>query len=252
MFFELNFKSSELQRQTQVNIILPDLEYKKYAPYKTLWLFHGLAGNHTSWFRNTAIERYATAHRLAVVMPNVDRSWYTDTAYEANYFSFVTKELPELCFENFSLLSKKREDNIVGGLSMGGYGALKIALTYPERYGSCISLSGALDITRKGRPCNLNEWRSIFDFNMQAPTELEGSAHDIFALAKQISNKKELLPKLYMWCGTEDTLIDVNRAYDKHLTELDIPHKFETSEGDHSWKWWDLHIQGALEWILNG
>ena len=252
MFLELNFNSKELQRNTQVNVLIPDMNDKNDAPYKVLWLLHGLAGNHTSWMRNTSIERYATKHRLAVIMPNVERSWYTDTAYGANYFSFVTKELPALCFNTFANLSQKREDNIVGGLSMGGYGALKAALTYPEKYGSCISLSGSLDITRKGRPCNLNEWRSIFDFNMQAPTELEGSAHDIFALAKRAAQSKDLLPKLYMWCGTEDTLIDVNRSYDKHLTELDIPHKFETSEGDHSWKWWDLHIQGALEWILNG
>jgi S-formylglutathione hydrolase FrmB len=54
-----------------------------------------------------------------------------------------------------------------------------------------------------------------------------------------------------MWCGTEDGLINVNRSFDQHLTELGVSHKFESSEGDHSWKWWDLHIQSSLEWILN-
>ncbi|MBE6630209.1 MAG: esterase family protein [Ruminococcaceae bacterium] len=247
MFLEMNLKSAELNRQTQVYVLLPD---DNDAPCKVLWLLHGLSDNHTGWMRYTAIERYARKHRLAVVMPNVDRSWYTDTAYGANYFSFVTKELPEVCFKTFRQMSRKREDNIVAGLSMGGYGAIKAALCCPEQYDACISLSGSLDITRKGRPCNLNEWQSIFGFDMKDPLELEGSRHDLFALAEKAKSEGKQLPRLYLWCGTEDHLIEINRTFDRHLTELGIDHKFETSEGDHSWKWWDLHIQSALEWAL--
>ena len=251
MFLEMNFKSSELKKHTQVNILIPDAKETDDAPYKTLWLLHGLSDNHTGWMRYTSIERYAANHRLAVVMPNVERSWYTDTAYDANYFSYVTRELPEVCFRTFSQLSKRREDNIVAGLSMGGYGAVKTAFSCPERYGSCISLSGALDITRKGRICNIHEWRSIFGFDIKSPLELEGSKHDLFALASKLKNEDKPLPKLYMWCGTEDSLISANRSFDQHLTELDMAHRFESSEGDHSWKWWDLHIQSALDWVLN-
>ena len=251
MFLEMNFRSTELNRQTQVYVLLPDDTEENVAPCKTLWLLHGLSGDHTVWMRYTAIERYAKKHRLAVVMPNVDRSWYTDTAYDANYFSFVTKELPAVCFKAFRQMSQKREDNIVAGLSMGGYGAVKAALSYPEKYGSCISLSGSLDITRKGRPCNINEWRSIFGFDIESPLALEGSEHDLYALAAKTKAEGKAFPKLYMWCGTEDGLIHVNRSFDQLLTELGVAHQFETSEGDHSWKWWDLHIQGALEWILN-
>ena len=251
MFLEMNLKSSQLKRQTQVNILIPDANKKTDAPYKTLWLLHGLSDNHTAWMRNTSIEHYAAEHRLAVVMPNVDRSWYADTAYDAHYFSFITKELPELCFKTFRQMSQCREDQIVAGLSMGGYGAIKIALSCPEQYGSCISLSGSLDITRKGRACNLNEWRSIFGFDMESPLELEGSKHDLFALASKIKAEGKQFPNLYMWCGTEDVLVDINRLFHQHLTELDVPHQFETSEGDHSWKWWDAHIKSGLDWILN-
>ena len=251
MFLEMNFKSIELKRHTQVFVLLPDKNEKDDTSYKTLWLLHGLSDDNTGWMRYTSIERYAKKHSLAVIMPNADRSWYTDTAYDANYFSFMTKELPELCFRTFSQMSQRRENNIVAGLSMGGYGAIKMAFSCPEQYGSCISLSGSLDITRKGRSCNLNEWRSIFGFDMNSPLELEGSEHDLYALTSKAKGEGKQLPKLYMWCGTEDSLIEVNRSFDQHLTELGVSHKFESSEGDHSWKWWDLHIQGALEWILN-
>jgi S-formylglutathione hydrolase FrmB len=133
---------------------------------------------------------------------------------------------------------------------MGGYGAVKLALSYPEQYGTCISLSGSLDITRKGRPCNVNEWRSIFGFDLHSPLELEGSRHDLFALASNNKEKDLPFPDLFLWCGTEDSLIEVNRCFDRHLSALGVDHTFITSEGNHSWKWWDLHIQNAIDWML--
>ncbi len=231
----------------KVNVLLPDSEE---PPRKILWLLHGLKGDHTSWLRNTSIERYAAKYHLAVVMPDAARSWYTDTAYGANYFSYVADELPALCRRTFHGWSDAREDNLVAGLSMGGYGALKLALSRPDQYGSCIALSGALDVTRKGRPCDVMEWRSIFGYGIESPLELEGSKHDLFALAAKNKQVGLPFPKLYLWCGQEDALITINRAFDQHLTTLGIDHTYEESEGGHKWVWWDLHIQNALKNIL--
>ena len=166
MFLELNFYSRELGRQVRANVIIPEQFRDTNESYKTLWLLHGLTDDHSAWMRNSSIERYANDFGIAVVMPNVDRSWYTNTAYDANYFNYVAKELPEVCRKLFKGMSEKREDNIVGGLSMGGYGAVKLALSCPEQYGACISLSGSFDVTRVGRNYNLNEWRSIFGFDI--------------------------------------------------------------------------------------
>lgn len=247
MLLELSILSNALQMNTQVNVILPE---GGEPPRKILWLLHGLKGDHTSWLRNTSIERYAMKYHLAVVMPDAARSWYTDTAYGAKYFSYIADELPSLCRRVFQGWSEASEDNIVAGLSMGGYGALKLALSRPEQYGSCITLSGALDITRKGRPYVLDEWRSIFGYGLESALDLEGSEHDLFALTER--NRKQGLPfpKLYLWCGTEDTLITVNRAYAQRLTDLGIAHTYEESEGTHKWVFWDLHIQDGLKNIL--
>ncbi len=245
-FLQMNFKSEALHQNTTINVLLPsDAEGK----FKTLWLLHGLNGDHTDWMRMTSVQRYARKYKLAVVMPCVDRSWYTDTAYGKNYFTYITKELPSVCEKYFGGYSRKQEDNLIIGLSMGGYGALKCALTYPEQYSFCASLLGSLDITRKGRKYNIDEWRSNFGFDLQSPLELEGSKHDLFALAKE----KKDFPPIYMWCGTEDSLIiNVNHQFAAHLRALQIDHTFIASEGDHSWKWWDLHLQNALEfWNKN-
>ena len=250
MFLELNLKSTELKKDTCVNLLIPNVIEGETKPFKTLWLLHGRAGDQSAWMRYSSIERYARMYNLAVVMPNGDRSWYADTSYGANYFSFIAKELPMVLTNLFKGYSSKREDNIVGGLSMGGYGALKLAMTLPEQYGACISLSGSLDITRKGRDCDMEEWRAIFGSHLKTPNDLEGSEHDLFALAAKLKEENKPIPDIYMWCGENDYLLNTNYEFTCHLSKLEIPYKFEVSEGDHSWRWWDLHVQDALKYIL--
>ena len=227
-YLEMNFRSHALNMNVPVTVILPEVGTTgpvggaPEGTYKTLYLLHGLCGNHTDWSRKTSIERYASDHGIAVVMPAVARSWYTDTVYGANYFTFVTQELPHVCRSYFKGMSDRREDNLIGGLSMGGYGAIKAALTYPEQYSACVILSSALDITRKGRN---------------------------YSLVKKNAAEKKPFPKLYMWCGTEDTLITPNREFHKLLDELNVPHCYEESPGTHNWKYWDPMIQRGLNEI---
>ena len=244
-FMQLSYKSQALNQDVSVNVILPD---KAEGSFKTLWLLHGLSDDHSAWMRYSAVERYARELQLAVVMPCVDRSWYTDTAYGKKYFTFVTEELPRKMAYYFKGYSAARADNLIIGLSMGGYGALKATMTYPEKYGFCASFSGALDITRKNRPYSLEEWRSIFGFDLQSAEELAGTKHDLFAL----TTAQKQPPYIYMWCGTEDALIHINREYDAHLTKLGIAHTFLTSPGNHTWKYWDEHLLNALQyWKTN-
>ncbi|MBO5868053.1 MAG: esterase family protein, partial [Oscillospiraceae bacterium] len=169
---EFQFYSKALKSVTTVSVILPEIHKttegigRPAGTYKTLYLLHGLSGDHTNWPRKTSIERYANKYGIAVVMPSVGRSWYTDLPNGIQYMTFVAEELPAICRSYFSGMSDRKEDNYIAGLSMGGYGALKIALTYPDAYCGCATLSGALDVTRDGRPRDLTEWRSIFGYDI--------------------------------------------------------------------------------------
>ena len=247
IYLNMDFRSECLSGNAQVSLLLPD----NAESFKTVWLLHGLHGDHTSWMRFTSIERYAAQHKVAVVMPNAQNSWYADTAYGANYFSMITEELPTLLSKKFHGFSKAREDNVVAGLSMGGYGAMKAALTYPERYGTCISLSGSLDITRKNRPYSLPMWQGSFGFSLESALELEGSDQDLFVLAKKIPAHGISAPRIYMWCGTEDSLLTANDAFSEHLDALGIAHTYATSTGDHSWRYWDEKIRDGLAFALS-
>jgi len=257
-FLELNYHSDALRVGVSVNVILPEkaktmigMDSNASGSYKTLYLLHGLSDDHTIWMRRTSIERYAADYGIAVVMPEVGRSWYTDTAYGEKYFTFVADELPRVCRGFFRGMSDKREDNLIAGLSMGGYGAIKVALSRPDSFGGCASLSGALDFTRTDRPYLNTDIQWIFGSDCTTPTQYAESEHDVYYLTEKNHAAGIQFPKMYMWCGESDGLIEGSRKYSQLLDSCNVPHLYEESEGNHSWKWWDLHIQDALKYLLN-
>ena len=256
-FFEMRYHSDTLKVGVTVNVIIPEkaktligMQTGVGDTYKTLYLLHGLSDDNTIWMRRTSIERYAAEKGIAVVMPNIGRNWYADTAYGAKYFTFITEELPKVCRGFFNGMSHKREDTFIAGLSMGGYGAVKAALRCPETYGGCGSLSGAFDIFDMRRLKMLDEWKGIFGFDLEDPNELRGTIHDVYALAEQNAKAGVPFPKMYLWCGESDGWVKANQEFHQLLDRLEVPHTYVESEGNHSWKWWDLHIQDVLDALL--
>ncbi len=257
-FLELRFYSECLQTGVSVNVVLPEnartmigMEAKSEGTFKTIYLLHGLSDDHTIWHRRTSIERYATELGMAVVMPNGGRSWYTDTTYGANYLSFITEELPRICRSFFRGMTDKREDNFIGGLSMGGYGAVKAALTCPETFGGCIALSGAYDVAELSKTLIAGEWKSIFGNDLQSTQDIYGTKHDVYALARKNKEEGKPFPKLYMWCGAQDFLLEHNRRLTNLLTELQVEHIYEETPGSHTWDAWDCKIQNGIKYLLS-
>ncbi len=117
-----------------VNIILPDPGKIKNVPVrdrKVLYLLHGLSDDGSAWQRFSSIETYANAYGLVVIIPSAGRSFYTDQPNGQAYFSYLVEELPQYLADVFNL-SPKREDTLIAGNSMGGYGAFKAAFLRPE------------------------------------------------------------------------------------------------------------------------
>ena len=215
--------------------------------HPTLYLLHGLTDDHTIWQRRTSIERYVAPMGLAVVMPAVHRSFYTDMARGYRYWTFVSEELPELA-RGFFHLSDAREDNFVAGLSMGGYGAFKMALRCPERFAAAASLSGAVDRFRN--IAEMDEARRIEWGNVFGDLEkVAGSENDLLHLAEVVARSDGPKPKLYQCCGTEDFLHEGNLNFRDHAMELGLDLTYEEGPGSHEWGFWDGMIQRVLEWL---
>jgi len=254
---EVKFHSEILDLRNTMYVLLPqrtmaERKNKHASKYRVLYLLHGYSDDHTAWQRWTSIERYVEGLNLAVVMPAVQLSFYTDMAHGGRYWQFIGEEVPAIVHDLFPL-STKREDTFVAGLSMGGYGAFKLALTYPERYSAAASLSGAVDIAevvreKRSDPANkawLAEMRTVFGDLSKVP----GSKHDLFALAKKLA-KSPVKPRLYQCCGTEDDLYPDNVRFRDAVRKLPLDLTYEEGPGDHNWAYWDQMIQNVLAWMF--
>ena len=190
----VQFYSDALGVSTSMTVLLPQPASSQIGmasvagdePPQLLYLLHGLSDDDTIWTRRTARERHVAGHDLAVVMPAVNRSFYTDEAYGAAYWQFLSEELPALV-HRFFRVSDRPEDTFVAGLSMGGYGALKWALTHPDRFAAAASLSGALDVVTAvgNRTFSMDPAMLQRIFGEQVPSE----AADLFALAARMSGR---------------------------------------------------------------
>jgi putative tributyrin esterase len=254
---EIKFFSDELGFHNTMHVLMPkrtlaEMKRKRAPKVRTLYLLHGHSDDHSAWQRWTSIERYAEGLNLVVVMPAVHLSFYNDMAHGGKYWQFISEEVPMLVRELFSL-SARREDNFVAGLSMGGYGAFKLALTHPERFAAAASLSGAVDLpevvrVKKNDPENkawLEEMRTVFGDLSKVP----GSKHDLFALAKKAA-RAPVKPRLYQCCGTEDDLYPDNVRFRDAVQKLPLDLTYEEGPGEHNWAYWDRMIQRVLEWMF--
>lgn len=249
-----DFYSNVLHLCMSMDVILPQplADEKTGLPlagkesFKTLWLLHGLSDDHTIWQRRTSIERYVEPLRIAVVMPSVHRSFYSDMVAGGKYWTYVSEEVPAIARALFPL-SDRREDNFVAGLSMGGYGAFKLGLRHPERYAAAASLSGAVDI-RDVIGGGERAWVEETYWMLGDPREVPGSENDLFALASKVSTET-VRPRMYAWCGTEDFLYQANLRFTAHVKPLNLDYTFEESAGTHEWGAWDRQIQRVLEWM---
>ena len=249
-FLTFNFFSEALGMQTECYCIIPQkssygeigLESREAdgKKYKVLYLLHGLSDDHTIWMRRTSIERYATKYGVCVVMPCAHRSFYTDMKYGLKYYTFIAKELPARVCEFFNV-SQKREDTFVAGLSMGGYGALKIALRECDRFCKGAGLSACTDINRvKGSEAGM----PIFGEDGIPEDD------DLFKLALKRKDDPER-PALYLGVGTEDFLYSENIRFRDVLREYGYDLVYRESKGNHSWEFWDEYIQYVLEWMFS-
>jgi putative tributyrin esterase len=251
---ELNFFSEVLGMRSRMGVILPQPELSTGTPpgYRTLYLLHGHSDDHTAWPRWTSIERYVEGLNLAVIMPDVHLSFYTDMVHGGRYWTFVSEELPALVGRIFPL-SPHRDDTFVAGLSMGGYGAFKLALAHPERFAAAASLSGALDIryvVAEDGPDRDEVWlagmRNIFGADL---SRVADSDHDLRTLARRAA-QSATRPCLYQCCGTEDFLYQNNLSFRDYLRGLPFDLTYEEGPGEHTWAYWDQMIQKVLAWML--
>lgn len=245
---EAEFQSKSLGRTMKYRVLLPASYAQGDKRYPVLFLLHGLYGDYTNWTTHTALQKYAAGFELIIAMPDANDSWYTNWATDPQqkYEDYIIKDfLAEI--ESHYRTTATRDTRFIAGLSMGGYGAIKFALKYPQLFSIAGSFSGAFDA-----PLRLDQAQPNFSpqlMKVYGPANSKTRTdNDIYALIKRAN--PEAIPYLYMDCGTSDYFLGPDRAFVHGLPELKVHYEYRERPGKHDWVFWDRAINLFLHEVI--
>jgi putative tributyrin esterase len=251
----IQFKSKLVGKTLPYSVVLPStysVAGQSALSYPALYLLHGLAGHYSNWLTKTKLAEYAARYQMIIVTPEGNDGWYTDSATVANerYETYIVQELiPDV--ESRYRVIKGRAGRAIAGLSMGGYGALKFGVKYPDRFIFAASISGALDAARRTGDNPGNAWDFLRPSIMQtygAADSQTRAANDLFKLVRDLPAERIMsLPFFYLDCGTEDGFLGGNRELATIFLERKIPHEYRQLPGTHNWAYWDQQVQEVLK-----
>jgi len=234
------FYSSLIQKNMPYRVLVPDAVSRADDPLPVLYLLHGLFGSCANWADLTELKSYVENSKLLVVMPEGGDNWYTDS--EEKYESYLINDLMPEIKSRFNA-STERGYRAIAGNSMGGYGAIKLALKYPDIFSFAASFSGAFHVTRfvgdsAGKEFAPSISRVFGNDNSQTRT-----ANDLFAIASRASGNGKRLPGIYLDCGLDDEFIAANREFAATLTAAGVEHDYLEVAGGHDWPYWDGRVR---------
>jgi len=239
-FCSVTFKAESLGKCSSVDVIVPD---RAAGPFGVLYLLHGLSDDETIWSRHVPVADLVADLPLIVVMPDGGKGFYCDNPapgggqYEAHIVGdvvgFVDRTFPTRA---------SRSGRALAGNSMGGYGAVMLALRHPEMFAAAVGHSGAMSFARAdhtvGNP-----------YAAQLAAALPNGEYDLFELASKARAAGDV-PALRLDCGLDDGLLESNRDFHEHLAALGIDHEYAEHPGGHNWQYWRDHIGETLGFVM--
>lgn len=253
---QANFTSMCLKRMVPLTAILPVESMSPLCPppslpLRTLYLLHGYTESCMNWLLNTPLGELAMANGLAIIMPDAENHFYVDDRQRGDmYGDFIGRELIEFTRKMFPL-SSKREDTMIGGISMGGYGALRNGLKYNDVFGHIIAVSPAIVAqelnTATDEPNHVGATRGFFESVFGDLNKVSESDMDLHWLVNKMHAEGSKFPEIYLACGSNDILVHESRRLDGLFNAFDITHTYEEGPGTHDFLFFNPHLRHGLE-----
>lgn len=245
---QISYFSKMLAKVNEFHVIIPEsvLDGGCKEP-NVLWLLHGGGENSARLLRFTSVERYALKYGYVAVLPSADTGFYSNM-HLGRYLDYVTMELPEYVSDLLGI-TLKRENSIVAGGSMGGFGSWKLGLTHPELYAAVGPFSGGSILKADfGPDFDETHRRRFGTANLR---ELENTQFDLLALAREAAESGCRLPVFYALCGTEDGVsYEAMAETVEYCRSLGINVLWQALKGEHSYDLWDPELEKFMRWFL--
>lgn len=264
-FLQVNFYSEILMLNDSMNVIMPDDRTK--GDFPVLWLLHGGGGNENDFVHTTRIRNYADKYQIAVIMPHVSYARYCNMYWGANYFDFLTDELPRIIHHMFPRISQKREDNYIAGFSLGGSGAISLGMRCPEKYGTIGVLSASSIIPLEhlraksaggpaapGGPGKMSV--NMLNFGVEDTGDLRGNPeHDVLLNAECIIREGKPVPRVFHAVGMDDYAYPVGlglKEFFERFPDNPFRYEFVTAPGGHNDEFKEYAISSFLKAAFDG
>ncbi|MBZ5794941.1 esterase family protein [Burkholderia contaminans] len=238
--------SAAMNETLKATVVLPDA-YARGARdgdrYPVVYLLHGSGGDHTDWTSNTHIAALADRYHVILVMPDGGHeSWYIDSPFDSGsrYETFIGDEVVSFVDSHFRTIATQHARAITG-LSMGGFGALRIALDRPDTFGAVGSISGAVD----PRCC---EDEPGIDHVFGDPGRHPSFWNRNVIVASASAFVRAHLD-LTIDCGRDDAFVGSNRTLHERLVALGVPHDYAERPGGHTWDYWANAIRYQMQFF---
>lgn len=228
---EINVYSKSMDKEVPVTVITPD-SYDDKAEFPVIYLLHGYSDNHKGWAKRGVVGQLSDLYDIIMVLPDGGfDSWYFDSTFtpEYQYETFVSSELVTYIDSNYRTI-KDRAARAITGLSMGGHGAMFLAIRHQDIFGNAGSTSGGVDI--RPFPENWNIATRIGSYQEHPENWENNSVINLTHLLKPDSLN------IIFDCGSEDFFYEVNCNLHAKLLKEGIPHEFYSRPGSHNWTYW--------------
>jgi S-formylglutathione hydrolase FrmB len=247
IFHDESLQSAALGRPIKYRVLLPEGYAASSKRFPVLYLLHGLDGHYDDWSTRTQLAGAARGVSLIVVMPEGGDSWYTNAVDGSGRFEdYISTDLVQDVETKYRAIRAKY-GRAIAGLSMGGYGAVKIALKHPGMFAAAGSLSGAFDATDPPFatlfPAHAEEMGRIFG----PPGSATRRENDVFRIAENAPGTN--LPALYIDCGESDRLLASTRRLVEIVQRRGFSYEYHETPGAHSWDYWNRRLIPLLNWV---
>lgn len=229
-------KSDVMKKEIPALVILPDDYEKSGKSYPVIYLLHGFGGNYQTWYHiKPNLPELATSNQVIFVLPDGATSWYWDSPVNQNlkYETYVAKELVDFIDSSYRTI-KSPKGRAIAGLSMGGHGAMWLALRHKDVFGAAGAISGGVDI----RPFPKN-WDMAKNLGEYSSNKDVWDAHTVI---NQVDDLKNGELAIYIDCGFSDFFYQVNLNLHNKLLQMKIDHDYLARPGAHNNAYWNNAI----------